>query len=75
MNVLVGFGHVVGPQLFAQAPSLGDVWVMDIAINSDTGEPVVIELNPAHNSGLYASQPRIRMQYVHRRIRERTCAS
>lgn len=32
-------------------------YVLDLAVNADTGEPLVIELNGLRNSGLYASRP------------------
>jgi hypothetical protein len=40
-------------QIQQEAPEL-DAYTLDIALNTQ-GEPVVIELNPAANSGLYAS--------------------
>lgn len=73
VNSLLEFGFDAGQEFFAQAPSLGDIWVMDVAINADTGEPAVVELNPARNSGLYASQPSRWMQDVHNRLMERQC--
>lgn len=52
---LIEFGRAAGAALFADAPDLGPAWVMDVAM-APTG-PVVIELNGARNSGLYASRP------------------
>jgi hypothetical protein len=37
---------------------------MDLAINADTDEIVLIELNPARNAGLYASSPSTWMEAV-----------
>ena len=51
------FAEAAGTVLHEQAPDLGAAWVMDLAINQDTGEVVLIELNPARNAGLYASSP------------------
>jgi hypothetical protein len=51
------FAQAAGALLHRQAPELGAAWVMDLAINQATGEPVLIELNPARNAGLYASSP------------------
>lgn len=54
---LLAFARQAGALLHQQAPDLGAAWVMDLAINEDTDEIVVIELNPARNAGLYASNP------------------
>lgn len=58
---LVAFGRELGASLFAQAPDLGTTWVLDVAMNPETGTPIVIELNPSRNAGLYASRPEIWM--------------
>ena len=39
-----------GSSLFSQT------YVLDIAWDEDKGKPIVLELNPIHNSGLYATQ-------------------
>jgi hypothetical protein len=57
VNRLREFAMVAGRGLHDQAPALGAAWVMDLAINQDTGDVVLIELNPARNAGLYASSP------------------
>jgi hypothetical protein len=54
---LRAFAADAGALLHEQAPDLGAAWVMDLAINQDTDEVVLIELNPARNAGLYASSP------------------
>lgn len=58
------FAETAGAVLHLQAQKLGAAWVMDLAVNSETGEIVVIELNPARNAGLYASSPSAWMQNV-----------
>ena len=62
---LVGFARTAGAALFRADPGLGDAWVVDVAINTATAEPVVIEVNPGRNSGLYASAPNLWMEAVH----------
>jgi hypothetical protein len=57
VNRLRDFAADAGALLHEQAPELGAAWVMDLAINQDTDEIVLIELNPARNAGLYASSP------------------
>lgn len=54
---MLEFAENAGALLHSQAPELGAAWVMDLAVNSETGQIVVIELNPARNAGLYASSP------------------
>lgn len=54
---LRSFAEEAGAVLYEQAPELGAAWVMDLAINQDTDEVVLIELNPARNAGLYTSCP------------------
>lgn len=51
------FATQAGSVVHAQASDLGAAWVMDLAINADTDEVIVIELNPARNAGLYAASP------------------
>lgn len=58
---MLAFARDAGAMLFHQAPELGAAWVLDVAINAATGEPVVIETNPARNAGLYASDPEVWM--------------
>ena len=58
------FARHAGQLLYGQAPQLGAAWVMDLARNADTGEIVVIELNPARNAGLYASSPNAWMEGI-----------
>ncbi|MEO3931392.1 hypothetical protein WMO79_01075 [Micrococcaceae bacterium Sec7.4] len=57
VNRLRDFAAAAGRILYEQAPALGAAWVMDLAVNQETGEVVLIELNPARNAGLYASSP------------------
>lgn len=54
---MLHFAADAGALLHEQAPELGPAWVMDLAVNAETGQIVVIELNPARNAGLYASSP------------------
>lgn len=53
---LVEFASTVAGELLAEQPALRS-YVIDVALNSD-GMPLVIELNPLLNAGLYASDPR-----------------
>ena len=46
------FAQQVADEISQEAPEL-DCYVVDLALN-DNGKPLVIELNPAANSGLYA---------------------
>jgi len=61
---LLDFATAAGKELYRQAPALGAAWVMDLATNQETGEVVLIELNPARNAGLYASNPLAWMRAV-----------
>lgn len=54
-GILVGFARNAIDVLALEVPELTD-YVIDVALGAD-GEPLVIELNPLLNSGLYASQP------------------
>lgn len=54
---MLEFAQSAGKLMHEQAPALGTAWVMDLAINPTTDQVVLIELNPARNSGLYASSP------------------
>lgn len=58
------FAEEAGAVLHQQAPELGAAWVMDLAVNSETDQIVVIELNPARNAGLYASSPSTWMENI-----------
>lgn len=51
------FAAGAGALLHGHAPELGSAWVMDLAVNAETGQIVIIELNGARNAGLYASSP------------------
>lgn len=64
VRALKDFAGYAGALLYGQAPQLGHAWVMDVALNSSTGEFVVIELNPPRNAGLYASSPQAWMAAV-----------
>lgn len=61
---LVEYARTAGSALHRADPGLGYAWVLDVAINTATNEPVVIELNPARNAGLYASNPHAWMEAV-----------
>ncbi|MFJ2662637.1 ATP-grasp domain-containing protein [Arthrobacter koreensis] len=61
---MLGFAYYAGALLHEQKPELGAAWVMDLAVDAETGDLVVIELNPARNSGLYASSPSAWMEGV-----------
>lgn len=61
---MLHFAADAGALLHSQAPALGAAWVMDLAVNAETGQIVVIELNPARNAGLYASSPDSWMESV-----------
>lgn len=52
---LVDFAGNAIKALAAEVPKLTD-YVIDVALGPD-GEPLIVELNPLLNSGLYASQP------------------
>ncbi|MET4144175.1 ATP-grasp domain-containing protein [Arthrobacter sp. UYCo732] len=54
-GILTGFARNTIDALALEVPELTD-YVIDVALGAD-GEPLVIELNPLLNSGLYASQP------------------
>lgn len=61
---LLDYARAAGAALYRADPGLGHAWVLDVAINTATNEPVVIELNPARNAGLYASNPQAWMEAV-----------
>lgn len=64
VGAMLGFAYYAGALLHEQKPELGAAWVMDLAVDAATGDMVVIELNPARNSGLYASSPSAWMENV-----------
>lgn len=65
---LVNFARTAGAALHRADPGLGDAWVLDVAINTATDEPFVIEINPPRNAGLYASDPQVWLEAVRDRL-------
>lgn len=55
-DLLVEFGWSVVEELSREVPLLED-YVLDVALGPE-GAPLVVELNPVPNAGLYASDPR-----------------
>lgn len=54
-EILVGYARTAVEALALEIPELAD-YVIDVAMGADF-KPLVVELNPLLNSGLYASQP------------------
>jgi hypothetical protein len=54
-RTLTGYAQQAIAALSKEVPDLRD-YVIDVALSAN-GEPLVVELNPLLNSGLYASQP------------------
>lgn len=54
-GILIGFARNAIDALALEVPELTD-YVIDVALGAD-GEPLIVELNPLLNAGLYASQP------------------
>lgn len=54
-GILTAFARNAVKALALEVPELTD-YVIDVALGAD-GEPLIVELNPLLNSGLYASQP------------------
>lgn len=53
MNILQLQAKSIASEIHDEYPEL-HAYTLDLAINGKTGQPVIIELNPATNAGLYA---------------------